>query len=86
MGSRQRMPFASPGARLRRTTNCCSCKEWKAPACGEFTIADCRKPAHRPIDPSEGHGVGFRWPDDPMVRWPDYAALHDVLETKGVSV
>src|SRR5208283_5031055 len=22
----------------------------------------------RPIDPSEEHGVGFRWPDDPMAR------------------
>ena len=38
--------------------------------------------AHRPIDPSEEHGVGFRWPDDPMVRWPDRAALQDVDEKK----
>jgi len=24
--------------------------------------------AYRPIDPSAEHGVGFRWPDDPMAR------------------
>ena len=33
---------------------------------------------HRPIDPSEEHGVGFRWPDDPMVRWPDLAFNSDL--------
>ena len=27
---------------------------------------------HRLIDPSAGRGGGFRWPDDPMVRWPDH--------------
>jgi hypothetical protein len=27
---------------------------------------------HRLIDPSEEHGVGFRWHDDPTVRWADH--------------
>ena len=40
---------------------------------------------HPLIDSSAEHGVGFRWPDDPMVRWSDHSVLHDVLETKRVS-
>jgi hypothetical protein len=27
---------------------------------------------HRPTDPSTEHGIGFRWPNDLMVRWPDH--------------
>jgi hypothetical protein len=30
---------------------------------------------YRPIDPSAQHGVGLKWPDDPMTQWPDHLAF-----------
>ena len=45
-----------------------------------------RLSAHPLIGPREEHQVASRWPDDPMTPWPVHVALHDVLETKWVSV
>jgi hypothetical protein len=45
--------------------------QWIIPACGEFTIADCRKSAHQLIGPSIHRRGTELVLDGPMIRWSD---------------
>ncbi|MGA3169367.1 MAG: hypothetical protein ABSF14_24985, partial [Terriglobia bacterium] len=59
------------GVRIRGTKIQGSCGGRKIPACGGFTIVDCRKSAHRLIGPSIHRLSTELVLDGPMIRWSD---------------